>query len=269
VSGLHTFYGDTEALKGVSLRVEEGEIVALLGSNGAGKTTTLRTISGLERARSGSVRFAGAEITRLRAHRVVALGLGHVPEGRRVFPGLSVDENLVLGGYLRRKDPAAVAERREELFGLFPRLAERRRQLAGTLSGGEQQMLSIGRALMTEPRLLALDEPSVGLAPGLVRTIFGILAGIRERGTAILLVEQNARQALRLADRAYVLETGEVTLSGPAGELAADPRVLAAYLGGSVGEATGAAGRVAAQAVRHGAREAPPHPAERASDARP
>jgi branched-chain amino acid transport system ATP-binding protein len=249
-------------LKGVSLRVEDGEIVALLGSNGAGKTTTLRTISGLERPRSGTVRFAGADITRQRAHRIVAQGLGHVPEGRRVFPGLSVEENLTLGGYLRRKDQHLLAERRQGVFGLFPRLAERRAQLAGTLSGGEQQMLSIGRALMTEPRLLALDEPSMGLAPGLVRAIFGVLARIRDRGTSILLVEQNARQALRLADRAYVLETGEVTLSGPAGELAADPRVLAAYLGGSVGEAVGAAGRRAAEAVSHRVEGAHPGPAE-------
>jgi branched-chain amino acid transport system ATP-binding protein len=216
--------------------VRQGEIVALLGSNGAGKTTTLRSISGLERPRSGRVVFDGREVTRARTHDIVAMGLGHVSEGRRVFPNLTVEDNLNLGGYLYRKERERLAERRQEVYRLLPRLAERRRQLAGTLSGGEQQMLAIGRALMTRPKLLALDEPSMGLAPNLVRAIFGILARIRRDGTSILLVEQNARQALRLADRAYVLETGRVTLAGAAGKLATDPRVLAAYLGGSVSE---------------------------------
>ncbi len=216
--------------------MRQGEIVALLGSNGAGKTTTLRSISGLERPRSGRVVFDGREVTRARTHDIVAMGLGHVPEGRRVFPNLTVEDNLNLGGYLYRKERERLAERRQEVYRLLPRLAERPRQLAGTLSGGEQQMLAIGRALMTRPKLLALDEPSMGLAPNLVRAIFGILARIRRDGTSILLVEQNARQALRLADRAYVLETGQVTLAGAASKLAKDPRVLAAYLGGSVSE---------------------------------
>ncbi len=229
--GVHTFYGDTEALRGISLDVEPGEIVSLLGSNGAGKTTALRTITGLERARRGTIRFDGRDIAALRADEIVALGLGHVPEGRRIFASLSVEENLNLGGFLVRRRPALLLERRDEVYGLFPRLRERREQLGGTLSGGEQQMLAIGRALMAAPRLLALDEPSMGLAPNLVRTIFTILARIRKRGAAILLVEQNARQALRLADRAYVLETGTIVHSGPARELATSPIVTAAYLG--------------------------------------
>jgi branched-chain amino acid transport system ATP-binding protein len=232
VQDLRAAYGNVEVLKGISLSVGEGEIVALLGANGAGKTTTLRTLSGLVRARSGRVTLAGEDITRARAHEIVALGLGHVPEGRRVFTTLTVEENLNLGGYLFRNQPQLLAARRQKVYDVFPRLFERRRQLAGTLSGGEQQMLAIGRALMSEPKVLALDEPSMGLAPLLVRTIFGILSNIRARGTAILLVEQNARQALRLADRAYVLETGAIALAGRAAELARDPRVQAAYLGG-------------------------------------
>jgi branched-chain amino acid transport system ATP-binding protein len=231
VDGLHAGYGQTEVLHGISLEVAEGEIVALLGSNGAGKTTALRTISGLHRAGRGRIAFASADITRVPGHRLVAMGLAHVPEGRRIFPGLTVEENLTLGGYSRRSAPGYVRRRREEAFELFPRLRERRSQLGGTLSGGEQQMLAIARALMTEPKLLALDEPSMGLAPALVRTIFARLREIRSRGTAVLLVEQNARQALRLADRAYVLETGRIALSGPARELASDPRIQAAYLG--------------------------------------
>jgi branched-chain amino acid transport system ATP-binding protein len=232
VRDLHTFYGNIEALKGVSLQVEEGEIVALLGANGAGKTTTLRTISGLERARSGSVTFRGKDITRARAHEIVLLGLGHVPEGRRVFANLTVEENLNLGAYLFRRHKKRIEERREAVYGIFPRLHERRTQLAGTLSGGEQQMLAIGRAMMVEPKVLALDEPSMGLAPILVRQIFSIIEEIRKNGTAILLVEQNARQALRLADRGYVLETGQIVLQDSAQVLADDPRVRAAYLGG-------------------------------------
>jgi branched-chain amino acid transport system ATP-binding protein len=242
VAGLRARYGDLEVLHDVSLRVDEGEIVALLGANGAGKTTTLRAVSGLHRASAGRITFADRDITAVRAHRVVAMGLGHVPEGRRIFPNLTVAENLALGGYTARADRALVRRRMEAAFAMFPRLAERRAQLGGTLSGGEQQMLAIGRALMTEPRLLALDEPSMGLAPTLVRAIFAALAEIRRRGTAVLLVEQNARQALRLAARAYVLETGRVVLEGPAASLAADPRVQATYLGGTPQEAAPGSG---------------------------
>ena len=240
VTDLHTYYGDTAAVRGASLEVGEGEIVALLGSNGAGKTTTLRTISRLERCRSGSVVFDGVDITKARAHSVVEMGLAHVPEGRRIFPALTVEENLNLGGYLSRRDQKAVTTRKHEIFDLFPRLVERRGQLGGTLSGGEQQMLAIGRALMVQPRLLALDEPSMGLAPIMVRAVGEVIRRIRASGTAILMVEQNARQALRLADRAYVLETGRIVLSGPARELAGDPRVQHAYLGGSAEEVAGA-----------------------------
>lgn len=232
ISDLHTFYGNIEALRGISLEVEEGEIVALLGSNGAGKTTTLRTISGLERARSGSVKLAGEEITRRRAHDIVSLGLSHVPEGRRIFANLTIEENLGLGAYLYRRHPALIKERRQTVYEIFPRLLERKDQLAGTLSGGEQQMLAIGRAMMVQPKVLALDEPSMGLAPILVRQIFRIIEEIRQRGTAILLVEQNALQALRLADRGYVIETGRIVLHDDAKALAQDPRVRAAYLGG-------------------------------------
>ncbi len=232
VQDLHTFYGSIEALRGLSFTVEEGEIVALLGSNGAGKTTTLRSISGLERPRSGAIRFLGRDISHMPAHRIVQLGLGHVPEGRRIFVNLSVEENLMLGGYLLRRTPREVQARRDEEFERLPRLLERRHQLAGTLSGGEQQMLAIGRALITRPRLLALDEPSMGLAPILVQSIFQIIAQIRKGGTAILLVEQNARQALRLADRGYVLETGSIVLADTAKALAENRRVQAAYLGG-------------------------------------
>ncbi|WP_327729826.1 ABC transporter ATP-binding protein [Streptomyces sp. NBC_00487] len=233
VTDLDASYGAIDALSGVSLRVEPGEIVAILGANGAGKTTLLRTLTGLHRAKSGKVLLDGQDITRTPAHDVVGMGFGHVPEGRRVFAALEVDTNLTMGGYLSRKDTAALTQRRQQVYELFPRLAERRDQLAGTLSGGEQQMLAIGRALMNAPRFLALDEPSLGLSPLFTRNIFKIVRQIRDQGTAVLLVEQNARQALRLADRAYVLETGRVALEGPAAELAADPRVKAAYLGGS------------------------------------
>ena len=220
----------------MSLEVSEGEIVALLGSNGAGKTTTLRTISGLERSRSGSIIFEGIDITKARAHVIVGMGLAQVPEGRRIFAALTVEENLNLGGFLSRRDHATLARRKQEVFDLFPRLVERRAQFGGTLSGGEQQMLAIGRALMVQPRLLALDEPSMGLAPIMVKAVFEVIRRIRANGTAILMVEQNVRQALRLADRAYVLETGQIVLSGPAAELAGDPRVQHAYLGGSAEE---------------------------------
>ena len=233
VTDIHTSYGDTEAVRGVSLEVAEGEIVAVLGSNGAGKTTTLRTISGLERPRSGTVVFDGVDITKARAHTIVERGLAQVPEGRRIFPALTIDENLNLGGYLARRDPKTLAKRKQEVFELFPRLVERRSQFGGTLSGGEQQMLAIGRALMVQPRLLTLDEPSMGLAPIMVKAVFEVVRRIRASGTAVLMVEQNVRQALGLADRAYVLETGRIVLSGPAHELSQDTRVQHAYLGGS------------------------------------
>jgi branched-chain amino acid transport system ATP-binding protein len=232
VHGLVSRYGRTEAVRGVSFEVASGEIVALLGSNGAGKTTTLRTITGLHRAGSGRVVFDGTEITRLRAHDIVARGLGHVPEGRRIFAGLSVAENLLLGGYLSRRERHLVDERRESVYTLFPVLGERRTQLAGLLSGGEQQMLAIGRALMSRPKLLALDEPTMGLAPMVARQMLDVVREIRAGGTTVLLVEQSARLALRLADRAYVLVAGEVAISGAAAELAKNPRVQAAYLGG-------------------------------------
>jgi len=238
VADLHTYYGQLAALRGVSLHVDEGEIVALLGSNGAGKTTTLRTISGLLRPRQGTVSFGGADITRVRPHSIVAQGLGHVPEGRHIFAALTVEENLNLGGYLSRRDHQVVAARKQDVFDLFPQLAERRRQLGGLLSGGEQQMLAVGRALMNEPRLLALDEPSLGLSPVLVKAVGEVIRRIRASGTAILMVEQNARQALALADRAYVLETGRIVLDGLAADLARDPRVQRAYLGGSAEEAS-------------------------------
>jgi branched-chain amino acid transport system ATP-binding protein len=232
VSELTSRYGQIEALAAVSFEVGQGEIVALLGSNGAGKTTALRTVTGLHRAKAGRIVFDGQDISRLPAHRIVALGLGHVPEGRRVFPALTVAENLLLGGYLKRRDRHLVAERREQVYQMFPRLRERQGQLAGLLSGGEQQMLAISRALMHQPRLLALDEPTMGLAPQTAKQVLDVVRRIRDEGTTILIVEQNAHQTLRLADRAYVLESGRIALSGPAAELAADPRVKAAYLGG-------------------------------------
>jgi branched-chain amino acid transport system ATP-binding protein len=221
-------YGAVAALKGISLVVEEGEIVALLGANGAGKTTTLRTISGLHRPSSGKVQLDGVELSHRRPHEIVNLGISHVPEGRRIFPKMSVLENLDMGAYRRRGDISADLDR---VFALFPVLAERRRQDGGTLSGGEQQMLAIGRALMNEPKLLLLDEPSMGLAPLVVQRIFSIIEEIRAAGTTILLVEQNAAQALRLADRAYVLETGSVVMTGRGDALLSDPKVRAAYLG--------------------------------------
>ncbi|HET6184429.1 MAG TPA: ABC transporter ATP-binding protein [Acetobacteraceae bacterium] len=237
VRDLHAGYGTIEVLHGISLDLEAGEIVALLGSNGAGKTTTLRAITGLVRSSAGQVMLDGKRIDRLGAHRIVALGLGHVPEGRRIFGALTVEENLRLGGYLIRRDGAGLGQRMETLFTTFPRLRERRAQLAGTLSGGEQQMLAIARAMMLHPRVLVLDEPSMGLAPKLVRSIFAIVAAVRSDGTSVLLVEQNARQALRVADRAYVLESGRIVLEGPARELAGDNRVRSAYLGGSAASA--------------------------------
>ncbi len=224
-------YGQRDAVKGISLQVAEGGNTTLLGGNGAGKTTTLRAISGLKPARAGSIRFNGKDITRLPAHAIVALGIAHCPEGRRVFPTLTVEENLTLGGFVNRARPAEVKRAREEAYDLFPRLLERRNQLAGTLSGGEQQMLAIGRALMASPKLLLLDEPSLGLAPMLVREIFRTIQEVNRRGVSVLLVEQNARQALRIADMAYVIETGNIRVSGTAAELQDNDEVRSAYLG--------------------------------------
>jgi branched-chain amino acid transport system ATP-binding protein len=232
VSELSVSYGAISALRGISLKVGHGSIVTLIGGNGAGKTTTLRTISGLLRPTSGRVTFLGEDITRLPAHRIVARGIGHVPEGRMVFANLTVDENLAMGAYLR-KDKAAIAGNRDYVFGIFPRLKERLRQTAGTLSGGEQQMLAIGRALMGEPKFLMLDEPSLGIAPRLISTIFEKIVEInRDRQIAILLVEQNANLALEISGYAYVLETGHLTMDGPSADLRKNPQLKAAYLGG-------------------------------------
>ena len=231
VTDLHCYYGAIHAIKGISLEVTDGDIVALIGSNGAGKSTTLRTISGLMHPKAGIVKYDGEDITKLAAHRIVGKGLVQVPEGRHVFANLTVLENLELGAYLR-KDKDGIALDMRKVFEKFPRLEERKNQVAGTLSGGEQQMLAMGRALMSRPRLLLLDEPSMGLAPILVREIFDIIKEINSDGTTILLVEQNANMALSIADKAYVLETGRITLSGTAKELAASDEVRKAYLGG-------------------------------------
>jgi branched-chain amino acid transport system ATP-binding protein len=226
-------YGKVEALKGLTLRVETGEVVALIGANGAGKTTTLRTISGIRPVANGRILFEGMDITAAPPHERVRLGISQAPEGRRIFPGMSVHENLVMGAYARRAvRKEALAPDLDRVFGLFPRLAERQSQAGGTLSGGEQQMLAIGRALMARPKLLLLDEPSMGLAPRLVTQIFEIIGEINSQGTTVLLVEQNAVQALRRAQRAYVLETGRVVKSGIAAELLVDPSLRSAYLGG-------------------------------------
>jgi branched-chain amino acid transport system ATP-binding protein len=234
VRGLKVRYGVIEALHGIDVSVCRGEIVTVIGANGAGKTTLLKAISGLVPAAQGALAYDGAkDLCRLKAHQIVALGISHVPEGRRIFQNLTVRENLDLGAYLRR-DPHAVERGFAEVFTLFPRLKERLGQNAGTLSGGEQQMLAIGRALMANPKLLLLDEPSLGLAPKLVRAILEVVQAIRVRGTTVLLVEQNARMALETADRAYVLETGTVALAGPAAEMAEDERVQRVYLGGGV-----------------------------------
>ena len=231
VRDLDVAYGAIQALRGVSLAVRSGEIVTLIGANGAGKTTLLRTISGLLTARRGSILFGDHELTRLPAHRIVALGISQVPEGRIVFPNLSVRDNLDLGAYLRR-DRAGIRADLERVFTLFPRLRERERQRAGTLSGGEQQMLAIGRALMSRPRLLLMDEPSLGLAPILVREIFRTIAEISKQGVTILLVEQNAHMALGIADRGYVMETGSIVLSDTRENLLRNEEVKSAYLGG-------------------------------------
>ncbi|MEU0483525.1 ABC transporter ATP-binding protein [Streptosporangium sp. NPDC006013] len=248
VKDIHVHYGKIEALKGISVEVNEGEIVTLIGANGAGKTTTLKTISGLRPLSSGSVVFAGEDISKMPGHKRVIAGLGQAPEGRGVFPGMTVQDNLLMGAYTRSGDFSADLD---EVYELFPRLKERRTQMGGTMSGGEQQMLAIGRALMAKPKLLLLDEPSMGLAPLIVQQIFSIIEEINRRGTTVLLVEQNAQQALKLAHRAYVLETGQVVKSAPADELLNDPAVQAAYLGGGaahdlVEEAAGAPGSASA-----------------------
>ena len=231
VENLDVYYGAVHALKGVSLHVEAGEIVTLIGANGAGKTTLLRTISGIVPARSGAVSFEGRVITKLPPHEIVGLGVSQSPEGRMVFANLSVEDNLELGAY-RRRDRDGIKKDREQVFHLFPRLLERRRQLSGTLSGGEQQMLAMGRALMSRPKVLLLDEPSLGIAPLLVRDIFKTIVEINRAGTTVLLVEQNAHMALTIAQRGYVLETGRVVLEDTAAKLAANDEVRAAYLGG-------------------------------------
>jgi branched-chain amino acid transport system ATP-binding protein len=230
VQDLHTFYGNIEALKGVSLEVEEGEVVTLIGSNGAGKSTTLRSISGLTPPRQGTIKFDGKEIGETAPQDIVRLGISQAPEGRRVFPRMSVRENLELGAFLRRDE--SIRSDLDRVYELFPRLKERERQKGGTMSGGEQQMLAVARALMARPKLLLLDEPSMGLAPVLVDLIFETITTIREGGTTVLLVEQNALAALRVADRAYVLESGLLNMEGSARELARDPEVVRAYLGG-------------------------------------
>jgi branched-chain amino acid transport system ATP-binding protein len=230
VKDVHTFYGNIEALKGISIEVEEGECVTLIGSNGAGKSTTLRSISGLTPPRQGSIRFKDREITETPPQEIVSMGVAHAPEGRHVFPRMSVLENLMLGAYLRR-DEAGINEDIDRVFSLFPRLKERERQKGGTMSGGEQQMLAIGRALMAQPTLLLLDEPSMGIAPILVERIYETIAEINKQGTTILLVEQNANFALEVSKRAYVLETGSVTLSDKSAALRENPEVQQAYLG--------------------------------------
>jgi len=231
VSDIHTFYGNIEALKGISLEVEEGEIVTLIGSNGAGKSTTLRSISGLTPPREGSIRFEGQEIGEMPPQEIVQLGISQSPEGRKCFQRMTVRENLELGAYLRR-DSEGIEKDLQRVFELFPRLEEREKQKAGTMSGGEQQMLAIGRALMAEPRLLLLDEPSMGIAPVLVERIYETIAEINKQGTTILLVEQNANFALDVSKRGYVLETGKVALSNDSESLRHDPEVQKAYLGG-------------------------------------
>lgn len=231
IRDLHVSYGGIRALKGIDLTVEEGQIVTLIGANGAGKSTTLRAISGLQKPQSGSILYGGEELVGLPAKEIVHRSIIHVPEGRRVFPDMTVAENLKIGAFLR-KDKDGIASDMDYVYSLFPRLKERSWQPAGTLSGGEQQMLAMGRALMSKPKLLMLDEPSMGLAPILVQQIFDIIKELHEAGTTILLVEQNAEMALKIADRAYVLESGRITLSGTGAELAQSDSVKKAYLGG-------------------------------------
>lgn len=231
VNEIDVYYGAIHALKKLSLEVEQGTIVTLIGANGAGKTTTLKTISGILRPKNGTIIYKGNDITKVAPEKVVSLGISQVPEGRRIFPTMSVLENLEMGAYLR-KDKKGILKDLENVFARFPRLLERRKQMAGTLSGGEQQMLAIGRALMARPELLLMDEPSMGLAPLLVKEIFEIIQDINSRGTTILLVEQNANMALSIADKAYVIETGEIVLQGTAEQLMKSEEVKKAYLGG-------------------------------------
>ncbi|TVY11698.1 ABC transporter ATP-binding protein [Paenibacillus cremeus] len=231
VDNIDVYYGNIQALKGVSLDVEQGEIVTLIGANGAGKSTLLKALSGLLKPKNGDIHYLGGSISGKPAQEIVKAGISHIPEGRRVFANMSVEENLELGAYLRN-DKQGIREDIDKVYALFPRLLERRKQLSGTLSGGEQQMLAMGRALMARPKLLLLDEPSMGLAPLLVKTIFEIIVEINRTGTTILLVEQNANMALSIAHRAYVIETGKVVISGTAAELQASDQVKQAYLGG-------------------------------------
>ena len=231
LNDVHTYYGNIHALKGISLTVDEGEIVTLIGANGAGKTTTLNTICGLLKPRSGTVWLEGKEIHMMPAHEIIGMGVAQAPEGRRIFGRLTVRENLEMGAYIR-DDAAGIEQDMERVFEIFPRLEERITQLGGTLSGGEQQMLAIGRALMARPRVILLDEPSMGLAPLLVEEIFRVVRQLNDEGTTVLLVEQNALMALSVADRGYILETGQVVLEGPASALRENPEVQKAYLGG-------------------------------------
>jgi branched-chain amino acid transport system ATP-binding protein len=231
VKGIDVFYGNIHALKGISLEINEGEIVTLIGANGAGKSTLLKTLSGLLKPKSGLIEYLGSSISGKAPQSIVKAGISHVPEGRRVFANMSVEENLELGAYIR-KDSKEIRKDIQRVYELFPRLHERRKQLSGTLSGGEQQMLAMGRAIMAKPKLLLLDEPSMGLAPLMVKTIFQIIEQINQDGTTILLVEQNANMALSVADRAYVIETGRIEISGTAAELQASEEIKKAYLGG-------------------------------------
>ena len=230
VRDLQVYYGMIHAIKGISFNVNQGEVIALIGANGAGKTTTLHTITGLLAPKSGSVLFEGKDITKVPAHKIVSMGMAHVPEGRRVFAELSVYENLKMGAYTR-KDKKEIEESLANVYKRFPRLEERKNQMAGTLSGGEQQMLAMGRALMSKPKIILMDEPSMGLSPIFVNEIFDIIRAVSESGTTVLLVEQNAKKALSISDRAYVLETGTITMSGKAKDLLEDEAVKKAYLG--------------------------------------
>lgn len=231
VNDINVYYGSIHAIKGVSFEVNDGEIVTLIGANGAGKTTTLHAICGLVKAKAGEITFCGHNLRNTESHKIIRLGLAQVPEGRRIFASMTVQENLEMGAYIR-KDKSGVQADFERIFDRLPRLKERRRQVAGTLSGGEQQMLAIGRALMSSPRMILLDEPSMGLSPLLVGEIFKIIQDVNQSGTTVLLVEQNAKKALEVADRAYVLETGAIAMAGSAQELANDEKVRSAYLGG-------------------------------------
>ena len=230
IKDLEVYYGVIQAIKGISFEVNQGEVIALIGANGAGKTTTLHTITGLISPKKGSVVFEGKDITKVPAHKIVSMGMAHVPEGRRVFAELSVYENLKMGAYTR-SDKNEIEESLANVYKRFPRLEERKNQMAGTLSGGEQQMLAMGRALMSRPKIILMDEPSMGLSPILVNEIFDIIRSVSESGTTVLLVEQNAKKALAIADRAYVLETGRITMSGNAKDLLEDDSIKKAYLG--------------------------------------